>query len=391
MQPIPVSSSLSGWLWLFMGAHYRQPLSCQLLDSSFFHETCETAACACTALNSRCTQSLHFCIIFPKTLSSVAPRVLCKPAAVSRANMASTADRAFWPPIQALFDFTLLFEDTILKILPSGLAVVLSPAVVGYYFRQPVYVQHSPLLWLKLVCPTVAVSMPLLTFTLQAVAFCLVGIEITALVFQCQIAAARTSATIAAASLDVALALVIGLVLFAEHKHAIRTSAFLGLYLALGAVIDATRSRSYFLRPGLEIFGYLSASAGATRLALSIPEEIPKQVSLPDGSTEDLGKEATSGYWSRTIFLWLNSTLWLGFRTILSLKDLGSIGPEFSSKKLYARFQSVWKETKSHSRLALAIACLKAHPLSALSILPPRLMVTLFTFSQPYISAGTEH
>ena len=145
--------------------------------------------------------------------------------------------------------------------------------------------------------------------TLQAVAFCLVGIEIAALAFQYQIAAARTSATIAAASLDVALALVIWLVLFAEQKHAIRTSAFLGLYLALGAVIDATRSRSYFLRPDLEILGYLSASAGATRLALSILEEIPKQVSLPDGSTEDLDKEATSGHWSRTIFLWLNSTL----------------------------------------------------------------------------------
>lgn len=50
------------------------------------------------------------------------------------------------------FDFTLLFEETILAVLPLALVVFAVPFRVFYLFRRPRKVVHSVLLPLKIVC-----------------------------------------------------------------------------------------------------------------------------------------------------------------------------------------------------------------------------------------------
>lgn len=73
-------------------------------------------------------------------------------APATEAAMASeAADRAFWPPIARIFDFTLKFEESIFSIAPSGLAILVIACMVFYYLRKPTVVRKGLLLWLKLV------------------------------------------------------------------------------------------------------------------------------------------------------------------------------------------------------------------------------------------------
>lgn len=205
------------------------------------------------------------------------------------------------------------------------------------------------------------------------------------LVFRCILIGARTDSTFAAASLDLMAASTVGAAFYIEQRRAIRTSTFLGLHLAVGILIDATKSRSYFSRPGLELIGALATAAASIRFSLLILEELPKETAVPNGKTYEMGKEARSGFWGRTCFMWLHSTIFLGFRTILTISDLGSIGSEFSSKLLYTRFSALPKSASTASHFSLPIACFRMLRWSFLAILAPRLAVTACTFMQPHL------
>jgi hypothetical protein len=50
------------------------------------------------------------------------------------------------------FDFTLLFEETILAALPVGLLVLLAPPRIWHLLKRPKKVVDSFLLPLKIVC-----------------------------------------------------------------------------------------------------------------------------------------------------------------------------------------------------------------------------------------------
>lgn len=49
------------------------------------------------------------------------------------------------------FDFTLLFEETILTIVPLGLALLVAPFRIAYVFKKSKKVNDGPLIHLKLV------------------------------------------------------------------------------------------------------------------------------------------------------------------------------------------------------------------------------------------------
>lgn len=50
------------------------------------------------------------------------------------------------------FDFTLLFEETILSLTPLAILLIVAPLRILYLFKKDRKVVQSPLLSLKLVC-----------------------------------------------------------------------------------------------------------------------------------------------------------------------------------------------------------------------------------------------
>jgi hypothetical protein len=101
--------------------------------------------------------------------------------------------------------------------------------------------------------------------------------------------------------------------------------------------------------------GALAATAAALKLAILLLDEISRRGLIQSSLLRaSMSPEATSGFWSRILFLWLNSTLFLGFRNILSVGDLRDMGPEFDSENLHARFQAKWATGEAVSITSIA-------------------------------------
>lgn len=114
-------------------------------------------------------------------------------------------------------------------------------------------------------------------------------------------------------------------------------------------LLDVVKSRSYFMREGLyehaAHLGGLAAAAGASKLIIIIAQEVPRNNLLVDEAMRGtVGKEATRGFWSRSLFAWLNATFAAGFRRTLTLEDLEPLSPELSSQLLLGRFTAAWEK-----------------------------------------------
>jgi ATP-binding cassette, subfamily C (CFTR/MRP), member 1 len=68
----------------------------------------------------------------------------------------SEQDNVFGPQLRGSFDFTVLFEQSILSIAPTALFVVLAPFRIAWLLRRrDACARSGRLLWLKLVFPSV--------------------------------------------------------------------------------------------------------------------------------------------------------------------------------------------------------------------------------------------
>ena len=56
--------------------------------------------------------------------------------------------------------------------------------------------------------------------------------------------------------------------------------------------------------------------------------------------------EATSGVFGRSLFLWLNSLIFAGYKKVLTVDDLQSIDERLCSTALWASFGKVWDACK---------------------------------------------
>ncbi|EGX92389.1 ABC multidrug transporter, putative [Cordyceps militaris CM01] len=280
------------------------------------------------------------------------------------------ADSAFWGRLPGrVGDLTLKFQESVLDLAPSCLLLVLAPVAAISYLQQPVHVRRSPLLWIKLIVAAVSV-----------------GIEIASLSFRSASHVIVTETTLPAASLDLIAALVAASLLYVEHRRAIRSSALLGLYFFVRVVFEAVKCRSFFSRPGLAPVGALAAASCGVHLVLLTLQEVSKRELLIDPALqESLGEEGTAGFWKRMLFTYLNPMFIAGFRNVLCLQDLDNIGPEFSSALLHSKLKQHLHGVRWKSKNTLLRICFEAWMWLLLLALVPRVFLTGFSFSQPFI------
>lgn len=154
---------------------------------------------------------------------------------------------------------------------------------------------------------------------------------------------ALTATSVASSVMMCLAAIILAALMHFEHRHAPEPSPLPAVYLFVTMLLDITKARSYFLRSrfGLYPVGCIVAAIATTKLVLLVLGEMPKKYR---SKRDALGTETTSGFWSRTFFVWVNSTLLLGFRNILSIDDLPNMDASFASAKLSAIFEPIWKK-----------------------------------------------
>ncbi|OAA78555.1 ABC transporter, transmembrane domain, type 1 [Akanthomyces lecanii RCEF 1005] len=253
---------------------------------------------------------------------------------------ANPAAGFLWRPLATAFDAIFQREEAILTFLPSCLVFLLTPSLFIRGPSQPVRLLRGWLLRLKLLCAT-----------------SLIFLEVASILPRATSIDFNAKREFPIFTIDLIIAASVAGALYQEYRRAMQASVFLGLHLAAGLVIDITKSRAYFRDSDIYAVGYLSATSAAVRLVLLVLNEMPRGAALIDDRLrKPASKESSSGFWGRALFLWLNSTLLLGFRTQIRLDDLDELGPEFSSEMLSRKFKDHWLGAENDSHRSLAIA-----------------------------------
>lgn len=240
-----------------------------------------------------------------------------------------SSDSSFGPQWGSSFDLTLTFESWFLGVLPACVLILITPIYAAHYLKQPVACLSGPLLWSKL-----------------ALGVLLVGIEVAVSIAWGLSSDFPESSSVAVSCLSCIAALCTVAMAGLGHRFAVQSSMLFGIYLTIAFVLEMARSRSFFLRGGLQAVGGLTTVGTVLRFALMVLEEIPKPlVKTPtndSSSDEEMSQEATGGFWNRTMLVWLTPTLIHGFKQNLEIEHLAPLGPDFSAETLAQRFEPVW-------------------------------------------------
>ncbi|CEJ89669.1 hypothetical protein VHEMI05496 [[Torrubiella] hemipterigena] len=253
-------------------------------------------------------------------------------------------DGTLWGPQSGdSFDFTPRFEQTVFTLIPSCVLIACSPYYVWKIFNGSRLVKWGYLFWLKLTTSLILLA-------------CEIALAITGQMLSpfCTVLGLASS-TIACLS-----AVCVLVIICAEHSYSIHPSHLLGLFLAITALLDSAIAYSLF-RHNVLVQGSLAAAVVAAKALLLCLEEISKRrLFINVDLKKETGREATSGFWGKAFYVWLNATFWKGYKSTLTLDDLDQLDKNLKTQQLCNAFRDHWSKAlsatgNSHHRLLLCL------------------------------------
>ncbi|KAK4444912.1 ABC multidrug transporter [Podospora aff. communis PSN243] len=270
-------------------------------------------------------------------------------------------DRSFGPGVvdpacRGGFDFTVLFEETILSILPSACFLIIAPIQTAHVLKGAVRVR------------------PTLFRTAKLAAICAyAGLQLALLVLWSSPSSVySTPVVIASSTLGLCVALGLGVLSPIEHHKSPRPSFFITTYLLISVLFDAARART----------AWLLASLGTKLLILGLEAADKRRFLIQ--SYRYLSRESTSGLLNRSLFWWLVPLLSDGWKRVLSVGDLFSINEKLTSRKVGEDLQTVWNQEKWQRR-GLAASVMWAWRFEVAKILFPRFCLVALNLTQPFL------
>ncbi|KAJ4291830.1 hypothetical protein N0V90_009726 [Kalmusia sp. IMI 367209] len=226
-------------------------------------------------------------------------------------------DEAFGPGLKGTnsqFDFTFLFERSILNILPSALFLTYATARTWWLWGE-----QKKARWSRLVS--------LYIFLLAA--------QLAVLAFTASTSSSSTSSRSAIAAQSLIIAVIIGLsgLSLLEHVRSPRSSDAINAYLFFSTIFDAVQLRTLWLRPLSMSIAIAASVCLALKLILLVAEAQNKIAWLME-DYRNLAPETLSGVYTRRVFWWLNGLMGRGYRATFRPVDLMAIKEEFASKDL---------------------------------------------------------
>ncbi|KAJ6446792.1 ABC multidrug transporter [Purpureocillium lavendulum] len=275
------------------------------------------------------------------------------------------SDDKFGPQLPSIFDFTILFEQSILSLLPTCVFLALAPLRVYQLLRRQTVVPTGAQLWLK---------MKLLVAVYGA-------LQIALLALWCLPSTPKTKTTIPAAIFSIFEAATISVISYSEHRKSIKPAALLDGYLLVSLILSVAPARTYFLRADVpRAIAGVYATGLVAKAALLVLEETRKR-----GVSGDAAPETIAGVVSRGVFWWLNRLLVTGARNVLGVDDIQAIEPKFDSRQLLSTLERAWEKDSKQGKWALMKTTFLAYKWQFAAGILPRLCFTAFTFTQPFL------
>ncbi|KAK2484098.1 hypothetical protein H9L39_05890 [Fusarium oxysporum f. sp. albedinis] len=245
------------------------------------------------------------------------------------------ADKDFGPQRAGVFDFTILFEQSILSLLPTGLFILLVPLRFYVLWNNERVTKSEPLLWAKMV--TIAIYASLQT---------------ALLVLWCR--QNSTNTAIAEPVLGLIESFALAALSFVEHRNSKKPSKLIGTFLVVTIILDITLVRTFWIRSMRTIAAVFTASF-VIKTILLILEETPKSLL----NEKEKIHETSSGVVNR------NS--------------------KFDTDHVSAPLEKQWERARNSGQPSLLKYTFLAYKWQFAAGIIPRLLHSGFNFAQPFL------
>ncbi|CCG83568.1 putative ABC multidrug transporter [Taphrina deformans PYCC 5710] len=285
----------------------------------------------------------------------------------------SKSSHDFGPTVPGQFDFTLLFQDTVLSIIPSIVLLLFVPARVTWLFTQSRKVRKSDLHESKLLFLVVYACMR----------FALV-------IMWSHHNEVGSVASLPAAALSFIDAVALCVLSHMEHIRSIRPSEIINVYLLFTLLFDIVQTRTLWLNAATfssTLPAVLTSSVGV-KLLLLVTEAKEKRGILLEHYL-DTSPEVTSGIYSRSFFWWLNKLMQDGFQGNIKSHDLYPIDHTMSSDVLKKTSIQKFVGARRTKSLGLFTSTIVTVLPFLLNCIIPRLCLIGFKYTQPLLLTRT--
>lgn len=287
------------------------------------------------------------------------------------------SDNVFGPRVDAAcrsFDFTLLFEDACFTLLPAAAILII-----------------LPLRFTQLCRASRKLSSHRLTVWKQLLLSLLLILQILYAVFQSRATRLATRASYAASVVNVVAVTATALHSAIEDQRSSSPSDILVLFFSVSSILSVPRLRTLW-QIGVAAAGpcpVLWTAISAVSVLIVVAESVGKTNLLRSPYRDDTTKEASAGFWKRSLFVWLLPFLGDGYSTKLQLNRLPAIDRHLRAEATQPKIQKAWKERRFVRRYRLFLATLRAYLPTLLSAVIPRLLLSAFSFCQPFLITAT--
>ncbi|KAK3360588.1 ABC transporter [Lasiosphaeria hispida] len=268
------------------------------------------------------------------------------------------------------FDFTLLFEETILTILPLSLFSLIIPARSWYLSRRERKTKQSRLAAVKLVVWAI-----------------LAALYLTELVLWAAFPVVRTRASLAAVSLTLISTLGLCILSYLEHTRTVRPSSLLNTFIFFTLLFDITRARTLLLRasdPFDSSIAYVFTAGVTVKITVMVLEALEKRRLLRT-EYQDCPPEATAGLYNRSFFWWLNPLFYQGFKRVLDVDDLYTLDKHLEASHWHQKFLNAWSPGRNKSPYSLLKSTFRLLWRPLTQTILPRSCLTALMFCQPFL------
>lgn len=275
------------------------------------------------------------------------------------------------------FDFTLLFEDAFFIALPAAVMVLILPVQFRKLWRMPIVTASY-----RLAAYKSAALVVLIIFHLAALA-----LRVQSSVLHTRMAIATEVLSVLSNVGALALSILV-------DQRSVKPSDVLVLYYSISTILGIPRLRTLWFFPP----DYLIQQAIWTVLliltaSVATIECFGKTKYLRPVFKNGLTPEQMTSFWSRSFFVWLLPVFRKGYSNVFFVDDLPDIDKDLKESVTWSELEVAWRRTQeARIGLRLVRATFRANSWSLLSAILPRLMLSAFTFCQPFlIQAAVSH
>ncbi|OJK01767.1 hypothetical protein ASPACDRAFT_25680 [Aspergillus aculeatus ATCC 16872] len=263
------------------------------------------------------------------------------------------------------FDFTLLFEESVLYIPALLVATICGCWRLWELRSAPNALRVRGAQWYFKQLGWLACTL----------------LGLTHLVLSLVLKTSTTRLSNAAIAIGFVVSPIFALVSHREHTRSLRPSTVLNVYLLGTIPLDAARARTLSHMPGNAVIASIFIALVVCKFVLLVLEATGKRSLL----ARSLPPEQTAGIFDRSAFWWFNPLLLAGYKRLLTPGDLLAVDEDISLERSKAEIRQKWKHAAKEQPRSLLRVLLAVYKRPLLANLLPRLCLTGVNYAQPFL------